>query len=333
MIQGSANATVTRQRAESFDTLPAYPAVDPVVHIVELDDGRMQLRTPGERLTIGREAPIARALLQACDGTRSARTVLDLLEGMGHDPHRARALLQLLTVRRMLMDGAPAGPGDRIVATARHLARCVRDERLDSRPVRHLHAMRILGSGAVAEECRELLSALGIATAGDASAGQKDALLLVCRDCEDHGTFRDYNRTAVAARTPILFACVTEFAVRIGPFVVPGDTACYECFYHRLRANVDFRDEFDACTAQAARANGPVPPRARVHERIAAAIACAQSINYLAGALQHCAFDAVIELNPVTIDLAIGRVLKLPRCEVCGYWADAAPPPAIRDWL
>jgi len=333
VIEGSAKVKAPAQRAGAFESLPARPAVDPVVHVIELDDGRIQLRTPSDRLTIGREAPIARDLLQACDGTRSAHGVLELLESRGHDPRTACALLQLFTVRRVLVDGAPARSEDRIVATARHFARCVRDERLDARQAPQLQSVRVVGSGALAAECRELLSVLGIAAAGETPTGQADAVVLVCRDCEDHRAFREHNRAALAARTPILFACLTDLRVRIGPFVVPGDTACYECFYHRLRANLDFRDEFDACVAQAAGAEGSAPVRARVHERIAAAIACAQCVSFLAGALQHCAFDAVIELDPVTIDLSIGRVLKLPRCEVCGFRTDSAPPPAVRDWL
>jgi hypothetical protein len=54
-------------------------------------------------------------------------------------------------------------------------------------------------------------------------------LFLACADFECAPSFADANRRALAARSPLLFACLAERAVKVGPWVVPFETACFEC--------------------------------------------------------------------------------------------------------
>ena len=54
-------------------------------------------------------------------------------------------------------------------------------------------------------------------------------LFVACADFECAPSFADANRRALAARSPLLFACLAERVVKIGPFVVPFETACFEC--------------------------------------------------------------------------------------------------------
>jgi hypothetical protein len=54
-------------------------------------------------------------------------------------------------------------------------------------------------------------------------------LFVACADFECAPAFADANRRALAARSPVLFACLTLSAVKLGPFVVPFETACFEC--------------------------------------------------------------------------------------------------------
>jgi hypothetical protein len=55
------------------------------------------------------------------------------------------------------------------------------------------------------------------------------ALFLACADFECAPSFADANRRALAARSPLLFACLAEHAVKVGPWVVPFETGCFEC--------------------------------------------------------------------------------------------------------
>lgn len=54
-------------------------------------------------------------------------------------------------------------------------------------------------------------------------------LFVACADFECAPAFADANRRALAARSPLLFACLAEGLVKVGPFVVPFETACFEC--------------------------------------------------------------------------------------------------------
>jgi hypothetical protein len=54
-------------------------------------------------------------------------------------------------------------------------------------------------------------------------------LFVACADFECAPSFADANRRALAARSPLLFACLAERLVKVGPFVVPFETACFEC--------------------------------------------------------------------------------------------------------
>lgn len=54
-------------------------------------------------------------------------------------------------------------------------------------------------------------------------------LVLACADFECAASFADANRRALAARTPLLFAWLAERIVKVGPWVVPFETACFEC--------------------------------------------------------------------------------------------------------
>lgn len=54
-------------------------------------------------------------------------------------------------------------------------------------------------------------------------------VFVACADFECAPSFADANRRALSARSPLLFAALAHRAVKLGPFVVPFETACFEC--------------------------------------------------------------------------------------------------------
>src|SRR5262245_59307862 len=54
-------------------------------------------------------------------------------------------------------------------------------------------------------------------------------VVVACSDFDNPDSFRDANRRALDAGTPILFAWIDADTLRVGPTVVPGQTACFEC--------------------------------------------------------------------------------------------------------
>jgi bacteriocin biosynthesis cyclodehydratase domain-containing protein len=121
--------------------------------------------------------------------------------------------------------------------------------------------------------------------------------------------------------------------VRFGPLVVPRESACFECFHHRLRANLSFREEFDAFLAHNAfLEESGTDSRSGIYARLGSAFVCAQVVQFLLGCAQYCVVDRLVEVSPITVDMVSSRLLKLPRCEVCGH-TDETAPPAPRDWV
>ena len=75
--------------------------------------------------------------------------------------------------------------------------------------------------------------------------GNKRALLLVCSDVENFSLFRTVNAKAVERGITSLYLGIDWGTVQCGPLVIPKATACYECYFHRVRTTRRFVAEFD----------------------------------------------------------------------------------------
>jgi bacteriocin biosynthesis cyclodehydratase domain-containing protein len=314
------------------DSQSTCPVIDAAAAVIPLGDNRVQIRTPSERVTIGRHAELAVQLIRLCDGARSIDDIVHELVAEGHLEQEVRDLYSFLMRRAVLaLDARPADE-DTLIAHARHFAQRAWG---GAPPVDCTHPSQIVqvcGSGKLADAIRADLTWLGISQA--TSEGDDEVHLFVaCSDYDGHVGFREHNRAAIEERRPILFTCIAETNVRVGPFVMPGETACFECFHHRLRANLSFREEFDSFVAyEAALESSGIESHAQLYARLASVLVCAQVANFLFGSLHHCAFDKILELCPITGEMTLSRLLKLPRCPVCGG-AEESPPPASRDWV
>jgi bacteriocin biosynthesis cyclodehydratase domain-containing protein len=309
-----------------------YPALDAAAGVIPLPHGRVQIRTPGSRLTIGKQAQLALELVRLCDGTRSFADIIASLTERGYSGEQSLELYKLLERRAVLIPEAPRNCEDVLLTHAMHFAR--RWLEGSALPEPGERSVQVCGTGHLADAVRSDLARLHIPFAGQFDPRASNvALIIACSDFENHVAFRERNRAAVAAGRPIFFACISEAAVRFGPLVVPRESACFECFHHRLRANLTFREEFDAFLAHNAfQDESGVDSRAGIYARLGSAFICAQVVQFLLGCTQHCVVDRLIEVSPITVDMVSSRVLKLPRCEVCGRTEEFAPP-AARDWI
>jgi bacteriocin biosynthesis cyclodehydratase domain-containing protein len=309
-----------------------YPALDAAAGVIPLPHGRVQIRTPSGRLTIGKQAQLAVDLMRLCDGTRPFEEIIASLKERGHLGEHTQEIYQLLQRRAVLIPEAPRNCEDVLLTHVLHFAR----RWLEGSKLPELceQSVQVCGAGHLADAVRADLAVLRIPFVGQFDPGAPNvALIISCSDFENHTVFRERNRAAVAAGRSIFFACIAETAVRFGPLVVPRESACFECFHHRLRANLTFREEFDAfLTHNAFQEESGIDSRAGIYARLGSAFVCAQIVQFLLGCTQHCVVDRLIEVSPITVEMASSRILKLPRCEVCGRTEDAAPR-AARDWI
>lgn len=103
----------------------------------------------------------------------------------------------------------------------------------------------------------------------------------------------------------------------VGPAVFPGETACYDCFRRRVSANVNnpagLKQYRDALAADETLRTESSPALAR----LVAGLVGLDLLNLLAYGVGYTA-ETVVTCNGVDMTVESNRVLKLPRCDVCG---------------
>ena len=117
--------------------------------------------------------------------------------------------------------------------------------------------------------------------------------------------------------------CSAEFLnaskLILGPTVVPGETACWDCYEHRImgvqnyfRENTAFQNflklnpDFD-----------PVSSRLPALSQLLAGLAAFETVRILTEVLPPLTYGNLITLDCNTLSLEQHNVLKLPRCPTC----------------
>jgi ribosomal protein S12 methylthiotransferase accessory factor len=154
-------------------------------------------------------------------------------------------------------------------------------------------------------------------------------LVLACVPADDLFVLQSVARFAHAASLISLSAHLDGLSAVIGPAVVPGRTACWNCARVRRLAAAKRRRRDDPVHA-ALLAERP-PARARTY------------LGPMPGALGHALALAALDVlgspddarvtgqilveNLVTLESTLHRVLRLPECDVCGGARSAEPCP------
>jgi len=321
--------------AQTRRLIPIRPIVDRVVRVVPLPRDRIQIRTPADRLTIGKHAALAVDLLTLCNGRNGTEEIIETLVRQGYSTDDIESLLSLLSRKQVLASRAPTTSPDSLVDQISFSSRRLLGGAAPKVLVEAMRSIPVYGTGHLAAATRVEIARLG----GDADSDDVDEecarppLMVIVSDYENNTSFMAANQAALEQDGSVLFACIADTSIRLGPLVVPGETACFACFHHRLRANLSFREEFDAFLTQneALDASG-IDSNARIHARIGASLIVAQVLNFLHGATHQCVLNRTVEINPASLEVSCHAILRLPRCEVCGTTPDSSPPKAVRDW-
>lgn len=165
-------------------------------------------------------------------------------------------------------------------------------------------------AGIVSEACA--LAGLHV----DEQPGPEGHCVIAVADRIAHDAFSAINRRACESRTPIVFVWREVSRIVCGPLVLPGESACFECYRTRVRANIRFGAEFDAFAAL------PVSHR----DHIGSALAEGAARSFIARQLLAIAAQAYDLIEPNALYSYDALMLKLdrqalprvPRCRVCG---------------
>ncbi len=264
------------------------PMLRPGLNVLRRDPRTLQLGLEWPGVAAVQASPSIRAVLDAVDGFRDIAGVVLAATAQGVPADDARHALEALLDAGVLVDQAvvrpPAVPdptwsGFWLLAGPRSTASGV----LKSRQTALVH---VPVTGQVARLVAGLLAQEQLPMTPDANAA---TLLVVAADQEPS---RDVADEAMRSGRPFLCVGVRELVGLVGPFVVPGRTACLRC--------VDLsRSQLDPCwpTLLAAAQSGPAKVASCPPSLIAATAAyAAQEIAlWGSGALPVCC-DSVVEI-------------------------------------
>ena len=110
--------------------------------------------------------------------------------------------------------------------------------------------------------------------------------------------------------------------IRVGPLIIPGQSACFECTLTRLAANTQYSDLYEDVVL--AVGSGPAPAAV---DRWARAMAELIVMGWV-GAADAALPGRLFTLTPTTLGVRSAIVFRVPRCPACGcpdYIPAAAP--------
>ncbi len=278
-------------RLPPLPPLPPHPLLRPGVQVVRRDDRHLQ---------VGLDLP-DRVLVRDDPGVRPVLTALLDARPPAPSSMAGVELLDRLVAAGLVVDGAPLvdrAPGERVgpVATAALASLVARsgapgvEQRLARRRAARVglavpqELVEPSGALLVAGGCPRPLESAALAEASPSQpGGQALTVALVVTDGEAHRGRLD---RFVRADVPHLVVGFEAFGMRIGPFVVPGATACVRCIdAHRATGDPGRL----AVVEQLGRGQHlfegrfPTPPRDPLLASVALGYAVSQLLAYIDG--------------------------------------------------
>lgn len=217
----------------------------------------------------------------------------------------------------------PIEPSDTV---SRYLAHFIKDGARASRE--RLRPIAVAGRG----DCVQLLGQ-GIREHGiDVFAANTDSLIKHVEDSHvgaiaciweqpDLRRALDVNAMACRHRLPCLFVDLSHGGhMTVGPFYVPGEGACYQCFRQRWRENTAALEEFAAAesamldSGQPLSAYGILP----AFRYVVVGLACAELFALLAGHRPLRTLNRTVTVDPDGMKLWTEACWQIPWCPACG---------------
>lgn len=142
-----------------------------------------------------------------------------------------------------------------------------------------------------------------------------DCLVVTC-DFGGSPVIREWNKFCVKHQKILLPVLLRNFVGYVGPVIIPGETACYECVHARQNAHVEdleIQGAVDDACFEGRRVAGFHPSMAS----ILADIAVMELNKFHSGFLPCLKIGTLIEVNLLASKMVTRKILKVPRCVVC----------------
>jgi bacteriocin biosynthesis cyclodehydratase domain-containing protein len=99
--------------------------------------------------------------------------------------------------------------------------------------------------------------------------------------------------------------------IRVGPLIIPGQTACFDCTVTRLAANVEYSAHYRDVVLAMAAASAPAAVRSWAHS------VAALSLLRWVGARDSSVPGTIHTLVPRELSIRSATVFRVPRCPTC----------------
>jgi len=140
--------------------------------------------------------------------------------------------------------------------------------------------------------------------------------LIATSDFGGQETMREWNRFCVKYNRHFLPVVLQDFVGYVGPLVIPGETACFECLHLRRNSHIQDYESQRITEGVAFEGQGAIgfhPSMASILGDIAAL----ELTKFYSRVLPSPKIGTLIEVNLLATGLASRKVLKVPRCPVC----------------
>jgi bacteriocin biosynthesis cyclodehydratase domain-containing protein len=138
-------------------------------------------------------------------------------------------------------------------------------------------------------------------------------LVITTADWPPHQLLRWINTACVERSIPWIGAGQFPPRLRIGPFVIPGRSACYECLESATRANYPLYEELTNWRAERETTDSSVGPISGVIGSLLAT----EALHYLSGATDPACLDRAAILDLSTMEMHHESIARDSNCAVC----------------
>lgn len=155
-----------------------------------------------------------------------------------------------------------------------------------------------------------------------AAAIERADVAVACSDAGDTPTLLGLNERALDRDGTVVFAQVAGYDGVVGPTVVPGETACYECFDERVvQSRADDGAKYEGFKDGVAHRRGA--DVASPFAQVVAGFATLEVLHLLADE-RPVLVDKVATVDFLNFAFEPNPVLKVPNCDACGAHSSAS---------
>lgn len=141
--------------------------------------------------------------------------------------------------------------------------------------------------------------------------------LVVASDFGGMGTLREWNDFAVRSDINFFPVILQDGIGMVGPLVIPHETACYECLWARQNSHLidpERQRAAEDVSFYGQLVNGYLQPMAS----ILAEITAMELVRAYSKSMKESSPGRLVEVDLTEPSLQTRKVLKVPRCPVCG---------------